>query len=208
VVVARRRLTLSTLTQGSPTMKRFLATLAVCLSFALPAHAQRMSMSWQQVQFTATAGAYSAGQCLGGVLAVPNMVRSGGPGGAVLAGVSFLDSAHNTAANDAMTLLVFGAKPTGTYTDQAGCAIASADRASFIGQAVIASANCNQDSGPATTVCTITPNLALSNINGAGASTTPPVGSTIWVVPVVTATPTYGAITLFFNFLSTPFSGN
>lgn len=182
-------------------MRRIFALIALALALAsptTPALAQRASVAITQVTFTATAGAYSAGQCLGGILTVPNMVRPQGPGGALIAGVSFLDSAHQTAANDAMTLLVFSAKPTGTYTDQANCQIAAADRPSFIGAIAIAAANCAQDQGPTTTVCTVTPNLP---VNGA----MPLTSSSIWVVPVVAATPTYGAITLYFNFMSTPF---
>lgn len=179
----------------------FTAALGL-LSAVQPATAQRRAAVLSRVTFTATAGAYSAGQCLGGVLTVPNIIRAQNTGGAILSGVSFVDAAHNTAANDALTLLVFNAQPSGTYTDQAACAIAAADRTKFVGQLVIAASNCNQDSGPATTVCTITPSLPLN------AASLPPTSSNTWVVPIVQATPTYGAISLIFNFMATPLGGN
>jgi hypothetical protein len=168
----------------------------------LSARAQTLSVASSQVTFTATAGAYSAGQCLGGVLTVPGLVRPGGPGGAMLTGVSFLDAAHQTAANDAMDILLFSQAPSGTYTDQANCQVASADRTKFIGTVSIAAANCTQDQGPTTTLCTITPTFPLVSLP------LPVVSGTVFAVPIVKATPTYGAITLIFNFLATPYSGN
>ena len=178
------------------------ALAGVALALAAAAHAQLMSVSQQQVLVSPNASAYSAGQCLGGVLTVPAVVRPNGPGGAKLTGVSFVDPQAQSAANDALTLLIFTTQPTGTYTDHANCNVAAADVVKLAGALVIASSACVQDQTPATTVCTITPSLPL---NVAMPITNP----NIWVVPIVAATPTYGASAkLYFNFMAEPYGGN
>jgi hypothetical protein len=170
--------------------------LALCLA-ALPAASEVGGVSQQQVAVTPTATAYVAGYCLGGVLAVPNMLTVQGPGGTVLAGFTFVDPAGQTAANDAMSLLIFNAAPTGTYTDHAACAVAAADQPHLVGLAIVAAANCLAIASSAT-VCQTEPNIP---VNAAM-----PIGSSnLWVVPIITATPTYGTTTLYFNFAATPY---
>jgi hypothetical protein len=166
-----------------------------------PAHAAGIGgVSQQQVKVTPNSNAYSAGQCLGGVLTVPNVIRPQGPGGTRLAAVSFVDPQHQTAANDAMTLLIFTALPTGTYTDHANCNVAAADLPNLAGQVTIAAANCFLDQAPSTTVCTITPALPLN-------VAMPVTNGSIYVVPIVAATPTYGAsASLYFNFMAEPYT--
>jgi hypothetical protein len=164
--------------------------------------AQQVSVSTQQVPVTPNASAYSAGQCLGGVLTVPQMVRSGSYGGTVLAGIELVDPAGQSAANDVIKFFVFNKQPTGTYNDHATCTMASADLPYLVGVTAFVSGGCVQDGGPATTVCEVLPNLPLTS------SQLPPVSSNLWVVPVVTASPTYGAVTLYFNFAATPIAGS
>lgn len=258
-----------------------IALLGVALAlFALPAAAQPASVAGSQVTFTPNSSAYSAGLCLGGVIAAPNLVRPHGPGGANLTGVTFVDPAHQTAANDALTILVFNVKPIGTYTDHSNCQLAATDIPLLVGVVSIASSNCAQDQGPTNTVCTITPtlpvsaptavySLATSATSAAGSATltfssvpayikpgqvvadttasgalsagtlvtgttsttvtiNPPVTATtvgsgdtitftqtqptinnsLWFVPIVVATPTYGSNNLTFSFFTTPYAGN
>ncbi len=178
----------------------FLLTLGFT-AFVVAAMAQTMSVATTQVTVTPNAAAYSAGQCIGGVLTVPNMVRVGGPGGTILSGVTLVDPQHQTAANDAMDLLVFSSLPSGTYTDHANCQVAAADASKLAGFVTIAAGNCTQDQGPANTVCTITPALPVS-------TAMPVVSTNLYVVPIAKATPTYGAAaSLFFSFMATPFHG-
>lgn len=182
-------------------LRRLALSFCIAAVCAVVAFAQLFSVSQQQVTVTPNASAYSAGQCLGGVLPVPNAVRVAGPGGARLTGVSFVDPQHQSTANDALMLLVFTAKPTGTYTDHSNCQVAAGDAGSLAGVLSIGSSNCVQDEGPATTICTITPTLPLN-------VTMPVTLGTIWVVPVVVATPTYGSsATLYFNFMIEPYQG-
>ena len=166
------------------------------------AHAELMRVSQQQIKVVPNASAYSAGYCIGGVLAVPSMQRPQGPGGTVIFGVTVVDPQHQTAANDAMTLLVFNQQPTGSYTDHTNCQVAAADVPSLVAQLSIASTNCVQDEGPATTVCTISPTLAVS----LPPTSMPIVNGQLWIVPIAVATPTYGSSALlYFNFMATPF---
>jgi hypothetical protein len=176
-------------------MHKALVLLLLSALMAAVAQAQPMSAAQTQVQITPNSAAYSAGQCLGGVLTLPNMVRPSGPGGTILSGVSFIDSTHQSVASDAMTLLVFTAAPTGTYTDHANCQVAAADVPNLAGALSIASSNCVQEQGPTTTVCTITPSLPLN-------VTMPVKSSNLWVVPItVTRRPTAPAPRSF-NFMA------
>jgi hypothetical protein len=176
-------------------MRRTIAALALLAAMLSPAFGQDRSVSIAQVTVVPNAAAYTAGNCLGGVLTVPGVTRTQGQSGAKLIGVSFVDGAHNTVANDAMTLFVFDAPPiNGTYADHAACNIAAADLPNLIGAVSIGAANCAQDAAT-NTVCTITPTLPIT------VRPQPVVRNSIYVLPVVAATPTYGAaMTLYFNF--------
>jgi putative hemolysin len=183
-------------------MKKLWLGLFLAIFFPTLADAQRVSVATTQIQVTPNSGAYSAGQCLGGVLAIPQMLRTGSYGGTILTSIELVDPAHQTAANDVMTFLVFNVAPTGTYTDHAACSVAAADRPNLVGVAAFAAANCVLDGGTATTVCEVLPNLPLTS----GAF--PVVSTNLWIVPFVAATPTYGAVTLYFNFSATPIAGS
>ncbi len=125
------------------------------------AWAQAGSIAGSQVIITPAATAYAAGQCLGGVLTAPGLIRSGGQGGAILDGVNFVDPNHNTTANDAQTIWIFNVQPVGTYTNQLACSLAAADIPNLVGFATILAGNCFTDTAASTT-CTINPNLAVS----------------------------------------------
>jgi hypothetical protein len=176
----------------------------VAALFAAPVRAQSSNYSnavlTSSVTITPNASAYSAGQCLGGILAVPGMIRPASPGGTIIQGVTLVDPAHQTAANDAMNIWVFNQLPTGTYTDHAACNLAAADIGKFVGTIPIAAANCMLDAAPTNTICSVTTSLYLTalppNITGGSSS--------LWFVPVITATPTYGANNLTLTIKSQP----
>ncbi len=82
-----------------------------------------------------TAGAYAAGNCVGGLMTLSNAVRAAGYGGVLRKViVSFL--AGNTPTLD---LLLFNANPTGsTFTDRSAVAVVAADVTSITGACQIA----------------------------------------------------------------------
>lgn len=186
------------------------AILAVCASLVIaltiavaPLIAQQMSVVISQVGVVPATTAYAPGQCLGGVLTVPGIVRPQGPGGAKLTGVSFIDGTPQTVANSAMKIFLFKSLPAGTYTDKAACAIASADLPALIGFVTINSTDCTADGSPQTrTICTIAPTLPVNGVM-------PITNNAIYALPVLSGTPTYGTPqTLYFNFMAEPYSGN
>ena len=177
------------------------ARLFCLLALLWPALAlgQTKSVAWSQVVVQPNTGAYAAGSCLGGVLTIPNMLQPQGPGGTIITSFTFLDPAHQTAANDAMTIWLLNAAPTGSYTDHSACSLAAADIPFVVGVLNVASSACFQDQAPNSTTCTVTTNLALA---GAMPVTSP----NLYAIPFVAATPTYGTSKLYFNFLATPFA--
>lgn len=148
-----------------------------------------------QVAVTPNSGAYSAGQCVGGVLAVPNMVRAGGGlNGGIIVDVDIVDS---SATNATIDLFVFAQAPTGTYTDHATCTIAAADRPFLQGVIFGAAATCAVDGGSTTGICRSTPALSITQDTL--------MSNVLWFLPIVRTTPTYGASkTLFFNITAMP----
>lgn len=148
-------------------------------------------VSTGQIAVTPNAAAYVSGYCLGGVIAVPNLVRVGQNGGTQVIGATIVDS---TATNAAVDILVFSRKPTGTYADHAACAVATADLP------YLAGAILNTTFIVVSPIEQATPQITIVASNAAG---TPPVTSALWFVPIVRATPTYGAsATLWFTFSS------
>ena len=149
-----------------------------------------------QIAVTPNASAYTAGECLGGVLTVPGMIRVNGPGGTILTQLDIVDP---TGANAAVNVMLFDAAPTGTYTDHTNCTIASADRAKLIGVVPSSSFVCQLDGTSATGICQATPAVLIT------APSFPISSSNIWAVPIMVGTPTYGgAQTLYFNFKAFP----
>lgn len=167
-------------------------------AWAIGADNNAPAISQAVVSVTPNSSIYSAGNCLGGVLTVSGMVTPGSSGGAVIVGATFVDPAHQSTANDAQTIVVFGAKPTGTYTDHSACNIAAGDQANVVGVIQIASTSCFQDSSPSTTVCSVTLSLPVAP------KAQPQSSSALWFVPIIAATPTYGTTTLTYAFKSQP----
>jgi len=187
-------------------MKKHLLNIAglllVALSVAIPAYAEAAFSNvilTTRVTVTPDTSAYGAGDCISGAQTIPGVIRQGGGGGTTIAGVTLIDPARQTAANNAMTLWIFNAVPTGTYTANSVCNIAVADRGAFLGSISIAAGDCMLDAAN-TTVCTKLPNFPASAI------APPNTGATgaLYFVPVIVATPTYGANNLTFVFLTQP----
>lgn len=173
-------------------MARIWLFLALWCAAVLPAAAQ---VSTSQVAVVPNASAYSAGQCVGGVLAVPNMVRVGGSlNGTIIADVDIVDT---TGSDVSIDLFVFSQAPTGTYTDHAACTVAVADRAFLRGVILGANATCAKDSAGTTGICRGTPALSISQ--------TGQNSNALWFLPIMRGTPTYGAAqTLYFNITAMP----
>lgn len=187
-------------------MKKHLRTLGavllVALAIAIPALAEASFSNvilTTRVGVAMQAGAYSAGNCLAAAQTIPGVIRPGGGGGTTIVSVALTDPAHQTAANNAQTLWIFNAAPTGTYTQGSACALAAADRAAFLGSIVIASTDCVLDSGT-TTSCTKLLTFPASAIPLPNPSGT----QNLWFVPVITATPTYGSATVTYIFNTQP----
>jgi hypothetical protein len=135
---------------------------------------------------TITAGAYSAGDVIGGELALTNAMRvTSGTG--VLHSLVLFDADNEGAA---MEVMLFDSNPSGTYTDNGAPTWNAADEAKFLGKVSIGT-------GDYITVNAVKL-LCKTNIGLAVAAN----GATdLYAVVVVTATPTYGTTTdLTFRF--------
>lgn len=173
-------------------MRKLLLALAAAAALAWPAAAQ---VSTSQVSVTPASAAYSAAQCIGGVLTVPDMVRTGRfVSGAIIVDVDIVDT---SATNATIDLLVFSQAPTGTYTDRTACVVAAADQAFLQGAIFGSSFTCAVDSGSATGICRATPALAITQKSS--------TNNALWFLPIMRSTPTYGTgKTLFFNITAVP----
>ena len=171
---------------------RVLFGLAALIAWASAACAQ---VSTSQVTVTPSASAYVSGYCLGGVLAVPNMVRvGGGTMGTIVVDVDIVDPTGSDATVD---IFVFNQAPTGTYTDHANCTVAAADQPYLRGVIFGTSFTCALDEATTTGICRATP--AQSLMQGGLSSTN------LWFLPIIRSTPTYGSgKTLYFNFTAMP----
>jgi len=81
------------------------------------------------VQPTVTAGAYTAGDILGGEMTIANAARVSGAGGSLKAITAIVEDDSGTnvwAAND-IEVLIFDSNPAGTYTDNAAMALTDDD---------------------------------------------------------------------------------
>ena len=178
-------------------MRKILAVIGLLSLFCVSAiQAQTVT---SQLSITPNASAYTSGYCLGGVQYVPNMIVAGGLGGTIITGVDIID---NTATNATIDIWIFNKLPTGTYTDHAGCTVASADQPYLVGVIYGALATCSSDSAGTTGMCQSTPAVPIS------ASSYPPTPA-LYMVPVVRGTPTYGSTkTLLINIKALPDSAN
>ena len=155
----------------------------------------RAQTATSQVLVTPNAAAYTAGMCIGGILTIPGAIRPSGQGGTISAQVDIVDT---TATDAAIDFFLFNVLPTGTYTDHANCTVAAADQPNLIGVIFNTSFTCSTDQPVTTGVCqsSISANATLVT-----SGKLPPVGSSIWAVPIMRGTPTYGAAkTLYVNF--------
>jgi hypothetical protein len=175
-----------------------LATLAALM--ASPALAQ---VSTSQVSVTPNAAQYTAAYCLGGVLNVPNLVRSGGSAnGTIIVDVDIVDT---TGSDVSIDLFVFSQAPTGTYTDHAACTIAAADQAYLKGVIPGSTFTCAKDSAGSTGICRATPALSVTQTAGTTSAPILPTSTSLWFVPIIRGTPTYGSgQTLYFNITAMP----
>jgi hypothetical protein len=125
--------------------------------------------------------AYSSGDVLGGALELPKAVRHPGAS-AILQTLFVTDVAEQDAA---IQLLVFDSEPGQTYTDHEACPTLAADIAKLIAKVTIAAADYVSTGG-----------LAINDIAGLGRPLKAAKGGTsLWVVPVLGGTPTYGDTT-------------
>lgn len=106
-------------------MKRHLITGLLAVLIAIPAEAQNGPQTrCTTVSPTVTAGAYTSGQDMGGLLTFTNALRSSSRAGLVTA-VNVVDLAAQTAD---LELVLFNDNPSGsTFTDNATLTIAAAD---------------------------------------------------------------------------------
>jgi hypothetical protein len=175
-------------------MKKLAFLLFALLAFPCLSEAQGVSTA--QVSVTPNSGAYVAGNCLGGVLTVPQMFRMGQDGGTILSNISITDTTGTDATID---VLIFNAKPSGTYTDHAACTVNSADQDNLVSVVPNTAFTCVQDSAQTTGICQASVGVLVS------LATIPPAANSFWAVPIVRSTPTYGAAkTLYFNFKALP----
>jgi hypothetical protein len=134
--------------------------------------------------------AYSSGDVLGGALELPAAVRHAGAS-AILNTLLVTDVEEQDAA---IELLIFDREPTQTYTDHEACPELDEDIAFLIAKVTIANGDYVSVGG-----------LAINDISGLGRPLKAAKGvSSLWVVPVLGGTPTYGATTdvrMLFAFL-------
>ncbi|MDB5405201.1 MAG: hypothetical protein JWL84_113 [Rhodospirillales bacterium] len=176
------------------------ALLAIASSYSAFAQSSGGSSNTAQAVVTPSTSPYAAGNCLGGVLTVPNMVRPGGTGGAKISHISEADpsgiSGAINSANSAISLLIFRAPPTGAYADRSTCVIAAADAPKLIARVTLI--DCPVPFIAGTTSLCQANNLSLPFNTQSGG---PVSSSSLWVVPYVGANATFpGGTPLYFNF--------
>jgi hypothetical protein len=155
----------------------------------------RAQTATSQVLVTPNAAAYTAGMNIGGILTIPGAIRPGGQGGTISAQVDIVDSTGSDAAID---IFFFNALPSGTYTDHTNFTLATADQSSLVGVIFNTSYSCAQDQPATHGICQ---SSISANATALTSAKLPPVGSSLWAVPIMRGTPTYGASqTLYFNF--------
>ena len=130
---------------------------------------------------TVTVGAYSVGQCVGGLMTFTAAARSGGPGSGLVQSAVISDASGQDSAID---VVLFSANPSNsTFTDHTACAIANADLPKVIG--TIAVSDCHLLGTSAPGVCQAQ-QQAMPFSLGSG-------NTTIWAVNIARGTPTYTA---------------
>lgn len=130
---------------------------------------------------TISASAYTSGAVLGGIQTITSAARKNG-GSVTVQSLDVLDSAHQNVAID---LLFFSASPTGTWTDGSAPTWSTGDKAAYLGRVSLVTTDYTTSGG----IGTGHP-LFQSPVLVAGGATT-----SLFMVPVVQATPTYGSTT-------------
>lgn len=132
---------------------------------------------------TITVAAYSAGQCIGGLMTFNNAARANGPGSGLVQSVEVTDLSGQDASTD---LVLFNSNPTNsTFTDHATCTVNNLDVPKVA--AVVNAADCHLLGATAPGVCQA---LQLGDPIVLGSSNT-----TLWGVLISRGTPAYTATT-------------
>lgn len=134
---------------------------------------------------TITAGAYSAGDVVGGVMEFARLLGDHRRG--VLKTVTVIDLGDQKAA---LTLLLFNAEPAGVAADNAAFALSAADAAKLVGKVNVAADDYETVGGEAVAVLDVAD--VVEGYAGANARDAVSVG-TVWGVLVTTGTPTYAS---------------
>jgi len=190
--------------------KLAITALAFVLSAAIACAQGITGTVTTQVVIVPTSTAYSAGQCFGNAGAsaiqpLANLILPSGPGGTWFIGVTLVDS---TGSDPAIDFLVFNNAPVGTYTDHANCVVNASDQSYLQGFVSITSTNCIQDQSAATGICQVTGALLIpltANFSVTGPSGGGTRSNTIWIVPIMRGTPTYGSSkSIYINYKAYP----
>lgn len=124
------------------------------------------------------AAAYSAGNCVGGTLSFPQVVRRDG-GSGILNSVTLRDKGGQAGTYD---LFLFDSAPS-AQTDKAAVALTAADLAKCIGVVTLAAVKLGASA-----------TMGISTLTGANFSFKLASGSTMGAVLVARGTPTYASV--------------
>lgn len=130
---------------------------------------------------TITAGAYVAGNCVGGILTLTNLLRVGGPGTGIWQSMLVIDKGNQKAPLD---VLLFDSNPSGgTYTDHVAISSLTTDLSKLIRRVSIAATDYVTVNGVAIADLSSIARI----IKGAAAATT------LYAVLNTSGTPTYAS---------------
>lgn len=155
-------------------MKKFLSAFLV-LFIAITAQADPRIVT---VSHTVTAGAYTTGKLVGGLITIPGAIKEGKTG-TLLQSVTIADQAMQTSYYN---LFIFTSLPGGTYTDTATADISDADLLLAICPVSVSSITSASDNG-------------LSNSYNIGCPIQVTSGTTIYGLLAAQSSQTYAAIT-------------
>jgi len=139
-----------------------------------------MRPKYFEIAVPTTGGAYSAGNCVGGLLAIPYPT---GFDQWVLKNIYVVDQANQGAE---LFLNFFRSKPAGTFTDQAGITFTAADSLLLVASVEVLAAN-YKTSG---TMAIADTAYSIGGFTVCPTDGTPPL---MYVVMTTSGTPTYGA---------------
>lgn len=126
------------------------------------------------------AGAYAAGQTMGGVITLAGAARAVGLGSGIVYGATIVDNNRNTGA---VELLFFNSNPTNsTFTDKAEAVVSVNDAAKLVGSSIISAFS----TFGAAAGCTVGNGVNFNHIYQLG-KTGQNVNTSLFVVPVARA---------------------